>query len=77
MGRILCDSHSLAVNKSLSHFSVHFFLVCFDSYFTAGTPYEGGYFHVKFNFTDDFPAAPPKCTSRDMLNKAVFSPCCL
>ncbi|KAF8588042.1 hypothetical protein K439DRAFT_1406754 [Ramaria rubella] len=27
----------------------------------AGTPYEGGYFRVKFNFTDDFPAAPPKC----------------
>ncbi|KAF8512798.1 ubiquitin-conjugating enzyme/RWD-like protein, partial [Gautieria morchelliformis] len=27
----------------------------------AGTPYEGGYFRVKFAFTDDFPTAPPKC----------------
>ncbi|KAH7096173.1 ubiquitin-conjugating enzyme/RWD-like protein [Auriculariales sp. MPI-PUGE-AT-0066] len=25
------------------------------------TPYEGGYFRVKFQFTDEFPAAPPKC----------------
>jgi len=27
-----------------------------------GTPYEGGYFRVKFQFTEEFPAAPPKCT---------------
>ncbi|TDL15386.1 hypothetical protein BD410DRAFT_796434 [Rickenella mellea] len=27
----------------------------------AGTPYEGGYFKVKFRFTEEFPAAPPKC----------------
>ncbi|THG96839.1 hypothetical protein EW145_g7709 [Phellinidium pouzarii] len=27
----------------------------------AGTPYEGGYFKVKFSFTDEFPNAPPKC----------------
>lgn len=27
-----------------------------------GTPYAGGYFRVKFKFTDEFPAAPPKCT---------------
>ncbi|KAF9545677.1 hypothetical protein CPC08DRAFT_745274 [Agrocybe pediades] len=26
-----------------------------------GTPYQGGYFRVKFKFTDEFPAAPPKC----------------
>jgi len=26
-----------------------------------GTPYAGGYFYVKFKFTDEFPAAPPKC----------------
>ncbi|THH29973.1 hypothetical protein EUX98_g4212 [Antrodiella citrinella] len=26
-----------------------------------GTPYAGGYFRVKFNFTEEFPAAPPKC----------------
>ncbi|KAI0270416.1 ubiquitin-conjugating enzyme/RWD-like protein [Gloeopeniophorella convolvens] len=26
-----------------------------------GTPYEGGYFRVKFEFTEEFPAAPPKC----------------
>ncbi|KAJ4480957.1 ubiquitin-conjugating enzyme/RWD-like protein [Lentinula aciculospora] len=27
-----------------------------------GTPYAGGYFKVKFKFTEEFPAAPPKCT---------------
>lgn len=26
-----------------------------------GTPYEGGYFRVKFAFTEEFPAAPPRC----------------
>jgi len=26
-----------------------------------GTPYTGGYFRVKFKFTEEFPAAPPKC----------------
>ncbi|KAI1795440.1 ubiquitin-conjugating enzyme/RWD-like protein [Ganoderma leucocontextum] len=26
-----------------------------------GTPYAGGYFRVRFNFTEEFPAAPPKC----------------
>jgi ubiquitin-conjugating enzyme E2 S len=26
-----------------------------------GTPYAGGYFKVKFKFTDEFPVAPPKC----------------
>ncbi|KAJ7030115.1 ubiquitin-conjugating enzyme/RWD-like protein [Mycena alexandri] len=26
-----------------------------------GTPYAGGYFKVKFSFTEEFPAAPPKC----------------
>lgn len=26
-----------------------------------GTPYAGGYFKVKFSFTNEFPAAPPKC----------------
>ncbi|KAG6828188.1 hypothetical protein H0H92_008847 [Tricholoma furcatifolium] len=26
-----------------------------------GTPYAGGYFKVKFRFTEEFPAAPPKC----------------
>ncbi|KAF8496228.1 ubiquitin-conjugating enzyme/RWD-like protein [Russula emetica] len=26
-----------------------------------GTPYQGGYFRVKFEFTDEFPAAPPRC----------------
>ncbi|KAL1740290.1 ubiquitin-conjugating enzyme/RWD-like protein [Schizophyllum fasciatum] len=26
-----------------------------------GTPYAGGYFNVKFKFTEEFPAAPPKC----------------
>ncbi|KAF9074439.1 ubiquitin-conjugating enzyme/RWD-like protein [Rhodocollybia butyracea] len=27
-----------------------------------GTPYAGGYFKVKFRFTEEFPAAPPKCS---------------
>ncbi|KAK7452107.1 hypothetical protein VKT23_012212 [Stygiomarasmius scandens] len=26
-----------------------------------GTPYAGGYFKVKFRFTEEFPASPPKC----------------
>ncbi|KAF7975960.1 hypothetical protein HWV62_13693 [Athelia sp. TMB] len=26
-----------------------------------GTPYAGGYFRVGFKFTNEFPAAPPKC----------------
>ncbi|KAF9239412.1 ubiquitin-conjugating enzyme/RWD-like protein [Melanogaster broomeanus] len=26
-----------------------------------GTPYTGGYFRVRFKFTEEFPAAPPKC----------------
>ncbi|KAL4265526.1 ubiquitin-conjugating enzyme family protein [Pleurotus pulmonarius] len=26
-----------------------------------GTPYADGYFKVKFKFTEEFPAAPPKC----------------
>ncbi|KAM5537345.1 hypothetical protein V8D89_009075 [Ganoderma adspersum] len=26
-----------------------------------GTPYAGGYFRVRFSFTEEFPAAPPKC----------------
>jgi len=28
---------------------------------TEGTPYAGGYFRVKFKFTEEFPSAPPKC----------------
>ncbi|KAJ9122518.1 hypothetical protein QFC22_001947 [Naganishia vaughanmartiniae] len=37
----------------------------------AGTPYEGGYFRVRFCFTDvDFPNMPPKCT---MVTK-IFHP---
>ncbi|KAL0570229.1 hypothetical protein V5O48_011737 [Marasmius crinis-equi] len=27
-----------------------------------GTPYAGGYFKVKFRFTEEFPSAPPKCS---------------
>ncbi|KAI0293187.1 ubiquitin-conjugating enzyme/RWD-like protein [Multifurca ochricompacta] len=26
-----------------------------------GTPYQGGYFRVKFEFTEEFPATPPRC----------------
>lgn len=29
---------------------------------SEGTPYAGGYFTVRFKFTEQFPAAPPKCT---------------
>ncbi|TFK97581.1 ubiquitin-conjugating enzyme/RWD-like protein, partial [Pterulicium gracile] len=35
-----------------------------------GTPYSGGYFRVKFRFTEEFPAAPPKCA---MMTK-IFHP---
>ncbi|KAF5383946.1 hypothetical protein D9757_007377 [Collybiopsis confluens] len=35
-----------------------------------GTPYAGGYFRVKFLFTPEFPASPPKCT---LLTK-IFHP---
>ncbi|KZT65116.1 hypothetical protein DAEQUDRAFT_731849 [Daedalea quercina L-15889] len=35
-----------------------------------GTPYTGGYFRVKFSFTEEFPAAPPKCR---MITK-IFHP---
>ncbi|KAH9837890.1 ubiquitin-conjugating enzyme/RWD-like protein [Rhodofomes roseus] len=35
-----------------------------------GTPYAGGYFRVKFSFTEEFPAAPPKCR---MITK-IFHP---
>jgi ubiquitin-conjugating enzyme E2 S len=30
-------------------------------HFAEGTPYQGGYFRVKFEFTDEFPATPPRC----------------
>lgn len=29
--------------------------------FAAGTPYEGGYYRVRFEFTSDYPNVPPKC----------------
>ncbi|KAH8822746.1 ubiquitin-conjugating enzyme/RWD-like protein [Flagelloscypha sp. PMI_526] len=35
-----------------------------------GTPYAGGYFKVGFQFTEEFPAAPPRCR---MLTK-IFHP---
>ncbi|KAB5590884.1 Ubiquitin-conjugating enzyme E2 S [Ceratobasidium theobromae] len=35
-----------------------------------GTPYAGGYFYVRFNFTDEFPAAPPRAA---MVTK-IFHP---
>jgi ubiquitin-protein ligase len=31
------------------------------SIITEGTPYAGGYFRVKFKFTEEFPVAPPQC----------------
>ncbi|KAG8736880.1 hypothetical protein FRC10_008793 [Ceratobasidium sp. 414] len=40
------------------------------SIIAEGTPYAGGYFHVRFAFGDDFPAAPPRAT---MLTK-IFHP---
>jgi len=36
----------------------------------ADTPYEGGFFRVKFTFTEEFPSTPPKCR---MLTK-IFHP---
>lgn len=32
-----------------------------DAFFVEGTPYAGGYFKVRFSFTEQFPNAPPKC----------------
>ena len=41
-----------------------------------GTPYAGGYFRVRFNFTEEFPAAPPKCTyARPAFSAAGASMC--
>ena len=40
--------------------------------FLEGTPYWGGYFKVKFKFTEEFPAAPPKCTSNFSRPTAKF-----
>ncbi|KGB75010.1 ubiquitin-conjugating enzyme E2 S [Cryptococcus deuterogattii 99/473] len=36
----------------------------------SGTPYEGGYFRIRFAFGSDFPNVPPKCT---MVTK-IFHP---
>lgn len=36
----------------------------------VGTPYEAGFFKIKFNFTPDFPTTPPNCR---MLTK-IFHP---
>jgi ubiquitin-protein ligase len=30
----------------------------------AGTPYEGGYFRIRFNFGPEYPNVPPKCELR-------------
>ena len=37
-----------------------------------GTPYAGGYFRVRFNFTEEFPAAPPKCESSSEMLTHIF-----
>ncbi|ORX37283.1 ubiquitin-conjugating enzyme/RWD-like protein [Kockovaella imperatae] len=36
----------------------------------SGTPYEGGYFRIRFNFGPEYPNIPPKCT---MITK-IFHP---
>ncbi|WVR06477.1 hypothetical protein IAU60_003508 [Kwoniella sp. DSM 27419] len=36
----------------------------------AGTPYEGGYFRIRFSFGPEYPNLPPKCT---MMTK-IFHP---
>ena len=41
----------------------HLNCVCLQPYSSEGTPYAGGYFRIKFKFTEEFPAAPPKCMS--------------
>nr|ODN85377.1 ubiquitin-conjugating enzyme E2 S [Cryptococcus depauperatus CBS 7841] len=38
-----------------------------------GTPYEGGYFRIKFAFGPDFPNLPPKCNIGTMMTK-IFHP---
>lgn len=43
----------------------------YDTDIVAGTPYEGGYFRVKFNFGPDYPNLPPKCMSPSISS----SPC--
>ncbi|KAF5376131.1 hypothetical protein D9615_007659 [Tricholomella constricta] len=39
-----------------------------------GTPYAGGYFRVKFKFTEEFPAAPPKCNPAGWFATKIFHP---
>lgn len=39
-----------------------------------GTPYAGGYFRVKFKFTEEFPAAPPKCAFNNLILLSSFVP---
>jgi len=41
----------------------------------AGTPYEGGYFRVKFSFTEEFPSAPPRCMYTSFIPCLSFSSC--
>lgn len=36
----------------------------------AGTPYEGGYFRIRFEFGPEYPNLPPKCMS-----SSTLSPC--
>ena len=45
---------------------------CYLRIFAEGTPYQGGYFRVKFEFTEEFPAAPPRCT--DVLPRSSRQP---
>lgn len=40
--------------------------------YTVDTPYEGGYFQVKFAFTEEFPTAPPKCEQNASLSLLVL-----
>lgn len=39
---------------------------------SAGTPYQGGYFLVRFEFGPEFPSGPPKCESAIAKGPAVL-----
>ena len=49
---------TLGINAELT---ISITLVPLPARVAEGTPYAGGYFKVRFSFTSEFPAAPPKC----------------
>lgn len=59
-----CMEQNLASLHGASLSTSVWWLTKLDLALTEGTPYAGGYFKVKCKFTEEFPAAPPKCKSR-------------